>query len=155
LARGADPVEFENVAKVDVVVAFPEESSPRFEFGGVHFNGRPTTPTSEVVMVGVDHAAPIEALATVGHDDIDVVRKSQGLELGVDRRERDSSTVASDERVELLGTNEALDAAQHTHDFAALGRISSRTHGVSVPVSDLISGMILISVLGMIPKKAP
>lgn len=75
--------------------------------------------------------------------------------MGVDRRECDTPPVSRDESVEFLGTDEALDAAQHAYDFAALSRIARRTHDFSVPALDLISGTILISVLGMIPKKNP
>jgi len=143
------------VAKIDVVVEFCELAGPRFKFGCVHFNGRPTTSTGEVVMMRVDNAAPVETFATVGHNDVDFVHQREGLQLGVDRRERYTPSVSRDESVEFLGTDEALDTAQHAHDFAALGRIARRTHDSSVPALDLISGMILNSVLGMIPKKTP
>jgi len=143
------------VTKVVVSVAVRELAGPRFEFRRVHFYGRATASTSEVVVVGINHATSIEALATIGHDDVDFVRLCQGLELGVDGRERDAATVARDKCMEFLGANEALDAAEHAHNFSALGRISSRGHDFSVPDFDLYSGMILISVLGMILKKAP
>lgn len=67
------------MAKVDVVVVFAELASPRLKFGCVHFNSRPTTSTGEMVMVRVDNAAPIETLATVGHDHVDFVRQREGF----------------------------------------------------------------------------
>jgi len=141
------------VTKIAVAEAVGEFSGPRFEFGRVHFNGRATTPTGEVVVVGVDHASPVEGLAAVGHDDIDLIGEREGLELGIDSRERDAATVSRDEGVQLLGADKALDAAKHADDFTALGCISLRGHGFSVPALDLHSGIILISVFGMILKK--
>ena len=143
------------MTKVVVSVAVGELASPRFEFRRVHFDGRATTSTSEVVVVGINHATSIEALTAIGHDDVDFVRPREGLELGVNGRERDAATVARDECVEFLGANEALDATEHAHNFTALGRISRRGHDFSVPGFDLYSGMILISLLGMILEKAP
>jgi zinc/manganese transport system substrate-binding protein len=55
--------------------------------------------------------------------------------------------------VELLGADKALNSTENANDFATLRRISGRGHGFSVLPFDLHSGMILISVLGMILKK--
>jgi hypothetical protein len=79
LARRADPVEFEDVTKVPVAVAFGELARPGLKIGRVHFDGRPASATGQVVMVGVHDAASIEVLAAIGHHDVYVARDDEGL----------------------------------------------------------------------------
>jgi zinc/manganese transport system substrate-binding protein len=59
--------------------------------------------------------------------------------------------VTGDEAVELLGAHKSLHVTQRADDLTALGSISSNDHPSSVPTSELLSGMILVNVVGMIP----
>jgi zinc/manganese transport system substrate-binding protein len=58
--------------------------------------------------------------------------------------------VTGDEAVEFLGAHETLHATQRTDDLTALSSISSDDHPFSVPTFELLSGMILVNVVGMI-----
>ena len=58
--------------------------------------------------------------------------------------------VTGDEAVELLGAHKSLHVTQRADDLTALGSISSNDHPSSVPTSELLSGMILVNVVGMI-----
>lgn len=58
--------------KVVIAVAFGELTRPRLQLRRVKLNGRSAMPTGEVMVVGVDDAASIEALATVGHHHVNV-----------------------------------------------------------------------------------
>jgi len=139
--------------QVLVAVAAGDIARPLLEFGRVHFDDRPATATGQMVMVRVDNAPTKEALAAVGHDHVDLAALDQFLQLGVDRRESDTTAVAHDESVEFLGAHESLDANEQSDDLSALGRISRDRHVRSVPVLDLLPGMILIIVVRMVLSK--
>jgi len=79
-------------------------------------------------MVDVDHATPVEGLAPVGHHQINVVAFGQFLQLCVDRREGNSTSVLRDQTVKVLSAHEALHLAEGTDHLAALGGISRRSH---------------------------
>ena len=141
------------MAHVLVAVASRDVARPRLELGRVHFDYRAAVATGQMVMVGVDDAAAKEAFATVGHDHVDLAALDEFLQLRVDRRECDAAAVANDESVEFLGTDESLDSTEETDDLSALGRISCDRHPRSVPVLDLLLGIILIIVVGMVLRK--
>lgn len=101
-------------------------------------------------MVHVDVAASIQALAPIGHDDIHLARFDELLQLGIDSREGDLLSVASDETVQFLSTDETLHPAENADHLATLGGISSECHPTIVPTFELLSRMILINVVGMI-----
>ena len=141
------------MAQVAVTEALADLVGPLFEFGCVDFDGRPAVPTGQVVVVGVDHAASVETLSAVGHDDVDLATGDESFQLGVDRRERDLTTVTHDERVQVLGTDEALDPTQHPDYLTALGGVAGRGHTPSLMIGGLQIGMIPSNLNGMVPKK--
>ncbi len=142
------------MAQVLVAELLTDPMGPAFEVGGVDFDGRTAVATGQMVMVGVNDAASVEALTTVGHDDVHLATGGQFLQLGVDRRERDLTAVAHDEGVQVLGADEALDPAEHAHDLATLGGVAGRTHPHSLPCARLQIRMIPVIIYGMIPNKA-
>jgi zinc/manganese transport system substrate-binding protein len=64
------------------------------------------------------------------------------------------ATVALDEGVQLLGTDEARNLAQNPDNFSSLNSVSRDGHGRSLSASDLLSVIILGSIIGMILKRA-
>jgi hypothetical protein len=124
LARRADPIEFNDVTKVPEAESITNVVGPLLEFGGVDFNGRAAQSTRKVVVVRFDDAASIQALAAIGHYDVDVTVLHEFLELGVDGRQGDVTTVALDEGVKSLGADETGNLAQNSDDFSALDGVS-------------------------------
>lgn len=153
MARWADSVEFDDVANLSEAEAFTDVVRPLLEFGSVDFDGGATDATREVVVVGFDDAATVQAFAAIGHDDVDVADLDEFLELRIDGREGDVTALALDQRVKVLGTDETGDPAQDPNDLSALDGISRDAHAGSLPVGDLLSVIILSSVTGMIPKR--
>ena len=121
--------------EIAVAKLLAEPVGPGFEVGGVYLDRGAAVTTGQVVVVRVNDAAPIEALAPIGHHDVDLARRRERLQLGVDRRERDLAPVAGDEGVEFLRADEALEVTQGPDDLTALGGVASCAHGFSVPVS--------------------
>ena len=142
------------MAKVAVAKALADVVRPLFEFRGVDLDRGATTATREVVVVRVNDATSIETLPAVGHDDVDLTVLDQLFELRVDRRECDSPAVSFDERMELLCAHEALQLAEDANDLSSLHRISGRGHDFIVVVAGLLSGTILINVVGIILERA-
>ena len=126
---------------------------PLFELGSVDLDGRATETARQVVVVGFHDAAPVETLTAIGHHDVDVAVVDQFLELGVDGGEGDVAAFALNERVQVLGTDEARDLAQDPNDLSTLDGVSRGAHARSLSVSDLLSITIPSSIIGMIPKR--
>jgi hypothetical protein len=74
LTRRTNSIEFENVSKIAVRIAFGELMGPRFEFGRINFDRGATASTGEVMMMGVNDTSAIEALTAISHNDVDFVR---------------------------------------------------------------------------------
>ncbi len=127
---------------------------PLLELGGVDLDDRPALATGQVMVVHVDSAAAKEALASVGHDHVDLVGVGEALELGVDGRQRDSTAAANDQGVQLLSAEESLDASERGDDLSALGGVARGDHEASVLLLDLFSGIILIILIRMILRNA-
>ena len=113
--------------KVAVTVALTDLAGPFFEFGGIDLDRGAARATRQVMMMLVDHAAPIERLAAIGHHEINFLAGHQLLQQGVNGREGDLATVTHDQGVELLGTDETLYSPERAENFAALGRYT-RAH---------------------------
>ncbi len=113
--------------------------------GAVDFDGRAAHATREVMVVGLDDATTIETFAAVGHHHVHLAVLDQLLQLGIDRRQRDSSTVSFDERMEFLGAHEALELTEDADDLSSLHRISGRGHRFIVVVAGLLSGRFLLT----------
>jgi zinc/manganese transport system substrate-binding protein len=150
VARGAESVEFEHVANVTKVMPIANVVGPLFQFGRVHLNSGAANATGQMVMVHVDVTAAIKALASIGHDDVDLTTFDELFELGVDSGERNLLALAGYKSVQFLGTDKTLYAAQDADDLSALRCISGDRHPVSVPTFQLLSRMILVNVVGMI-----
>lgn len=103
-----------------------------------------------MVVVHVDVAAAIQALAPIGHDDVDLTTLNELFELGINGREGDLLTLTGNKAVQLLGTDKTLYATQDADDLPALRCISGDSHPSSVPTFQLLSRMILVNVVGMI-----
>jgi hypothetical protein len=58
-----------------------------------------------------------------------------------------------DQRVELLSTDEPRHLAQNPDDFSALDGVSRGAHARSLSVGNLLSIIILNSIIGMIIEK--
>jgi hypothetical protein len=114
------------MSNVDVVKTFGDGARPVFQLGGIHLDGCAAHATRKVVVVRVVHAPPVERLAAVGHNDVDLVSIGEFLQLAVDGRESDLAAVAHNYFVQVLGADEALDSFQGVDDLTALGGISSR-----------------------------
>ena len=141
------------MTKLSIVESFAYVMRPLLKFGGVDFDGGATHATGEVVVVRLDDASSIEAFAAVGHHDIDFAIFDQFLQLRVDRRQGDPPAVSFDQRMEFLGTHEALQLAQDANDLSPLHRISGRGHGFIVVVVSLLSRTVLINVVGIILER--
>lgn len=139
-----------NIAKA---VLGGELISPGLELGHVDFNRGSTVATSQVMVVGINHAASVEALTPVGHHHVDVASTHELLQLGVHRRKRNMPAVALDQVVELLGAHEALHSAEGPDNLASLLGNSGGGHGYSVLHLGLQTGMILSNITGMVLKK--
>jgi zinc/manganese transport system substrate-binding protein len=133
--------------------SFADVLGPLLEIRCVNFDGRAAEPTRQVVVVGFHHAPPVETLAAIGHNDVNVADLDEFLELGVDGRQSDVAALALDEGVEFLGTDESRDLAQNPDDLSALDGVSRGAHARSLSVSDLLSVIILGSITGMILKR--
>jgi hypothetical protein len=106
-----------------------------------------------VVVVGFHDAAPVEAFAAIGHDHVDLTVFDEFLELGVHGGQRDVAALVLDQRVELLSTDEPRHLAQNPDDFSALDGVSRGAHARSLSVGNLLSIIILNSIIGMIIEK--
>jgi len=127
--------------------------SPFFELGRVNLDGRAAEATRQVVVVGFHDAAPVEAFAAIGHDNVDLTVVDELLELGVHGGQRDVAALTLNQCVEVLSTDEPWHPAQNPDHFSALDGVSRGAHARSLPVSDLLSIIILGSIIGMIPKR--
>lgn len=141
------------MAKVVVAELLGDGVRPTFEFGRVDLDDRPADSTGQMVVVRIDNAPAIEALAAVGHDHVDVTGLDQSFQLRVHGGEGDLATVLHDESVQVLGAHEAPDPAQDSYDLTALGGISCRTHEREPTGVDLLSRIILTIITGMILKR--
>ena len=126
---------------------------PFFEFGSINLDGRAAEATRQVVVVRFHDAAPVEAFAAIGHDNVDLTVLDELLELRVHGGQRDMAALMLDQRVEVLSTDETRHLAQNPDDFSALDGVSRGAHARSLPVGDLLSIIILGSIIGMIPKR--
>jgi hypothetical protein len=111
------------VTKVAVAEVITNVVRPLLEFGRIDLDGGTALATRKVVVVRFDDAASVEALAAVGHDDVNVAAGGQLLQLRVDGCQSNVATLALNQRVQVLRANEALDLAQDTNYLAALDSI--------------------------------
>ena len=118
---------------------------PFLEFGGVNFDGGSAASTRQVVVMGVDDAAPVQTLAAIAHEDVNFAVLGQFLELRIDGREGDMAALALDQVVKVLGTDEGGHLAQDPHHLSALDGVSSDVHAGSLPVGIPLSVIILDS----------
>lgn len=136
-----------------VAVSIAHLTGPLLEFGGIDFYGGSTDSTRQMVVVNLLGAASIERLASVGHDGVNAAALDQILQLGVDRRQGDLPAAAQNQAMEILGAHETLDPFQDPRNLTALAGIAGDGHLIIVPSFGLLIGMILSSVIGMVPKK--
>jgi zinc/manganese transport system substrate-binding protein len=134
-------------------VARPDVVGPLLKLGSVDFDGGAAVAAREMMVVDLYVTAPVEAFATIGHDDVDFTALDELLQLGVDGRQCNLLAVSSNEPVQVLGAHESLDAIEGANHLTALNCISSDYHPSIVPIIELLSGMILIKVVGMIPAR--
>jgi len=141
------------VAQFTESIACPDVVRPLLKFGRVDFDGGAALAARQVVVMDLHVAAPVEALTTIGHDDVHFTTLHELLQLGVDRREGNLLAFSSDEPMQVLGADETLDAIEGANHLSALSCVSSDHHSPIVPKIELLSGMILIKVVGMIPAR--
>lgn len=141
------------MAKVPEPEVMPNVVRPLLEFWRIDLDGGTALATRKMVMVRFDDASAVETFAAVSHDDVDVAAGGQFLQLRVDGCQGNMAAVTLDQRVEVLGTHEALDLAQHPNYLSALDGVSRSCHVRSLMPGYLLSVIILSSILGMILKK--
>jgi zinc/manganese transport system substrate-binding protein len=123
---------------------------PLLEFRGVDLDDDAAVTTGQVVVVHVNVTAPVEALASIGHDDVDLATFHEFFQLGVHGREGNLLALAGNQPVEFLGAHKSLYRSQDADDLTALSSISSYDHPIRLPTFKLLSRTILINVAGMI-----
>ena len=142
------------MANVAVVELLGNRVRPVFEFGCVDLDDGPAGPTGQMVVVRVDDAPAVETLAPVGHDHVDVTRFDESFQLRVHGGEGDLAAVLHNELVQILSADEASNPTKNANHFTALCGISCRGHDEEPTGADLLSRMVLSSIIGMILKKA-
>lgn len=143
------------MAQIVVAESLGDVAGPPFEFGSVNLDRRAATSTGEMMVVRVHDASSVQALAAIGHHDVNLAGGDQLLQLRIDGREGRLAPVATDQRVQFLGADEALHATEDPNDLAALGGVSCGRHPISVIGERLLFGTIPSNVLGMVPSKLP
>lgn len=133
-------------------ITCPNVVGPLFKFRCVDFDGGAAVAAREMVVMDFHVAASVKTFATIGHDDVDLATLDKFLQLGIDGRQCDLLALSSDEPVQVLCAHETLDAVEGANHLTALHCVSSKYHPAIVPKIKLLSGMILIKVVGMIPK---
>lgn len=142
------------MAKLAVSELLGDGVGPALEFGRVHLNNGATDPTGQMVVMCVDDATSIQALAALAHHHVHLACFDQSLQLGVDGREGDLTATFHDEGVQVLGADELLHARERLDDLTALCGVSSRGHEFEPTGTPLLFGIILSSIIGMVLKKA-
>jgi len=115
----------------DLVVAVlrREPVGPRLDGGPVDLDSRAAGAAHEVVVVRRDAAAPVERLAVVAQQGVDVVVGGHRGERAVDRAESDRVTAADELGVDLLRAAELLEVVEHREHRGALTRGAARRLG--------------------------
>ncbi len=77
-----------------------------------------------MMVMRVHDASSVEAFAPIGHDDVDLARFHQTLQLAVHRCESDLATLFEDQTVQVLGADEATNSPQSLDYLASLSSVS-------------------------------
>lgn len=139
--------------KFPIAEGLSDVVGPLFEFRSVDLDGGAADATRQVMVVRFDDASSVKTLPAIGHDDVDLTVLDEFLELGVHGGQRDVPALAFNQGVKVLGADKTRYLAQNPDDLSALHGVSRGAHARSLSGTDLLSVIILSSVVGMIPKR--
>lgn len=91
---------------IDETVLGGRTAGPSFDFGPFYFDGPPTPPTYEVVVMIAGGAAPVEGLAIISPEGVELTVLGEGAKLVIDGGEPDVLADGSELAVEILGRPE-------------------------------------------------
>src|SRR6185312_7809952 len=116
----AQPEDLDGVREVGEAVPLRDGLRPRLDRGSLDLDGRAAPPAHQVVVVLGARAPPVDGLARVGAEHVDLAAVGQRLQGAVHGGEADAVAAAAQLLVDLLGGAEVVDRVDEiVHALAA------------------------------------